>query len=83
MGKDEWRPALEDWLSSKELALTSHSYPPLGFAIAVGWRDDNVLHAVIVKDGDFYHDPNPSGQFVRNIRNYWTVSKVPGAADVA
>lgn len=44
---------------------------PQGFAVAVGrsprgpWN-----HAVIVCDGEFYHDPHPSNLFLPSVESY-------------
>ncbi|MFK5951036.1 MAG: hypothetical protein QM500_19965 [Methylococcales bacterium] len=76
MERNEWKPALLKWLNSKGFSLQVHNNPPDGYAIAVGWCNDGVLHAVIVKDGEFYHDPNPSNEFVNKIRNYWALTKI-------
>lgn len=71
MSKDAWRQALFDFLSAQGKRIITTEQAPEGFAIAVGWREDGVLHAVIVNNGVFYHDPNPTGHFVNTIRNYW------------
>lgn len=73
MQRTEWKPALFEWLGAKGFTLRSGQIAPEGYAIAVGWNDDGVLHAVIVKDGTFYHDPNPSNGFLVKIRDYWTL----------
>lgn len=73
MHKSAWRQALVDFLSAQGKKIITTEQAPHGLAIAVGWRKDGVLHAVIVNNGDFYHDPNPTGNFVETIRNYWKI----------
>ena len=76
MGRNEWRTSLNEWLNSIGYKMESVVTAPVGFAIAVGWRKDKVLHAVIVKDGEFFHDPNPSGEFFTKHRNYWQLTSL-------
>jgi hypothetical protein len=71
MDRSAWRPALTAWLREQGYTLTTLNEAPQGFAIGVGWRADGVLHAFIVNDGEFYHDPNPASNFVESVRNYW------------
>lgn len=76
MEKEKWKTSLVIWLQEKGFKIESSTNAPNGFSIAIGWRFDGILHAVIVKDGAFFHDPNPCNKFVEKIRNYLLITKI-------
>lgn len=82
MARHDWKRCLKEWLCSLGLAIYTTQDAPKGFAIAVGWSPRGVLHAVVVKDGAFYHDPSTKNEFLVKIRDYWFMTPVQGP-DVA
>ena len=75
MDRSEWKGKLVAWLNSRGLTINSTVHPPKSYAIAIGWHASGMLHAIIVKDGRFFHDPHPSNDFLYKVRNYWEISK--------
>ena len=76
MDKDKWAKELVSWLAGKGLAIRAVMEAPPGYAIAIGYHKCGILHAVIVRDGEFFHDPNPSNEFVETVRNYWIIEPI-------
>ncbi len=53
---------------------------PAGFAIGSGPspRGKDIAHSVIVKDGEFFHDPHPSGLFVPELTQFEILVRILG-----
>lgn len=70
-GVGQWGQELIIWTQSKGIKFSRQQNPPAGYAIAKGMSARGIRHAVIVKDGEFLHDPHPSGEFLDSIEAYW------------
>jgi hypothetical protein len=68
--------------------------PPKGFAIATGMggrfypeghpkAGREIMHAVVVFNGDLAHDPFPGGKGIDRARYYWTIDAIEIAAQAA
>lgn len=63
MAKEIWRHSLHEWSSSIGVRIEFTKSIPNGFCIGIGRHKTGDLHAVILKDGCFYFDPNGTGQY--------------------
>jgi hypothetical protein len=86
----EW----EAWGQSRGLEITYRPLgeaPPKGFAIASGMGGRHfpeghpragreIMHAVVVFNGETIHDPFPGGKGIDHARYYWTIDRIEPAS---
>lgn len=78
----EW----EDWFAARGLEINhvDRSTPPKGFAIASGMggriypegharAGQEIMHAVVVFNGELVHDPFPGGKGIDRARYFWSI----------
>ena len=72
----EWQKVLFDWLYLIGWDVEiDYKKAPKGFSIAGGTSIRGIKHAVVVKDGEFIHDPHPSNDFIETVDEYWVFKK--------
>ena len=65
--------AMQDWLAERGFQLltfetwTGIFWPPRGFCIGGGKSPRGIEHAVILKDGQLWHDPQPERSGVEKV----------------
>lgn len=84
----------EQWAEARGLEINQRPLgvsPPKGFAIAAGKggrlypqgherAGQEIMHAVVVFNGELVHDPFPGGKGIDRPRYYWTIDPIEVAA---
>lgn len=84
----------ETWLDDRGLVLNTHFEAPKGYALASGYGgrfypDDHklagrqIMHAVVVFNGELIHDPYPGGKGVRDVKHYQTLDLLSEEEQIA
>ena len=63
MARHQWKQGLQQWLNTLGLSALFSKDIRAGQAIGVGRRHCGTQHAIVVKDGQPYFDPDPSNDF--------------------
>jgi len=71
---EEWKTALDNWLSKFNLQKVTidasfEDFVPTGYCLAIGKtvRSKTVLHCAVYKNGQMVHDPHPSKSGLINV----------------
>ncbi len=68
MCKSTWKPALRKWSSDVGASIEFTTSIPKGFSVGVGIHKSGGFHAVVLKDGFFFFDPNGTDLFYEQHR---------------
>lgn len=71
MSEESWHDSLLEFLYGRGYDVDVLQVPPAGYGIAHGMGPRGVHHSVVVLDGEFIHDPHPSGLYLDSIDCYW------------
>ncbi len=72
-----WHMAFDDWLDTVGYEVGYSQAAPAGFALASGRSPrGDFKHMVVVKDGEFFHDPHPSGSYLESVDLFWQLREI-------
>lgn len=61
---DNWFPVWRNWLAKQGYAVVGYKghfhFEGYSFAIGTTYRKEDVLHMVILHNGELFHDPHPT-----------------------
>ena len=75
--KKTYTEALVEFIGGLDKDIIYHGANdmPSGYCIATGPspRDASIYHVVIMKDGEYIHDPHPDSTFILSVSGYYTI----------
>lgn len=75
MSKEEWFPALTEWLESMGFTLVqwqAETWLP-GYCLVMGMSDRGFYHQVVYKGGVLAYDPHPSRSGIEEVEEVWAL----------